>query len=64
MKLKDFHMKVLQGHMKYGHIIICRVGLYLFFIDNSSGFGDYVLVHSTAQNEPRDDDWRDKINIR
>ncbi|KXK54952.1 MAG: hypothetical protein UZ05_CHB002000751 [Chlorobi bacterium OLB5] len=39
-------------------------GAIFVFIDNSSGFGDYVLVHSTAQNEPRDDDWRDKINIR
>lgn len=39
-------------------------GVKFVFIDNSAGFGDFVLVHSTAQNEPRDEDWRDKINIR
>ncbi|HRJ85612.1 MAG: GWxTD domain-containing protein [Ignavibacteria bacterium] len=39
-------------------------GAVFVFIDNSSGFGDYILAHSTAQNEIRDDNWRDRINIR
>ncbi len=39
-------------------------GAIFVFVDNSTGFGDYVLVHSTAQNEIRDDNWKDKINIK
>ena len=39
-------------------------GAIFVFVDNSSGYGDYVLVHSTAQNETRDDNWKDKINIK
>jgi GWxTD domain-containing protein len=39
-------------------------GAVFVFIDNSSGYGDYVLAHSTAQNETRDDNWKDKINIK
>lgn len=39
-------------------------GVIFVFMDNSSGFGDYVQVHSTAQNEPSDENWREKINIR
>jgi GWxTD domain-containing protein len=39
-------------------------GAIFVFIDNSSGYGDYVLVHSTAQNEPRDDNWKDRLNIK
>ncbi len=39
-------------------------GAVFVFVDNSTGFGDYVLVHSTAQNEIRDDNWKDKINIK
>lgn len=39
-------------------------GIVFVFMDNSSGFGDYVQIHSTAQNEPSDDNWREKLNIR
>lgn len=39
-------------------------GAIFVFVDNSTGFGDYVLVHSTAQNEIRDDNWKEKINIK
>ncbi|HMQ79246.1 MAG TPA: GWxTD domain-containing protein [Ignavibacteria bacterium] len=39
-------------------------GVIFVFMDNSSGFGDYVQIHSTAQNEPSDDNWREKLNIR
>ncbi|NOS86706.1 MAG: GWxTD domain-containing protein [Ignavibacteria bacterium] len=39
-------------------------GVIFVFMDNSTGFGDYIQIHSTAQNEPSDSDWRDKINIR
>jgi len=39
-------------------------GAVFVFIDNSSGFGDYVLAHSTAQNEISDENWRERINIR
>jgi len=39
-------------------------GIIFVFIDMSAGFGDYVLVHSTAQNELRDDSWQDKLSIR
>jgi len=39
-------------------------GAIFVFIDNSSGFGDYVLAHSTAQNEISDENWRERINIR
>lgn len=39
-------------------------GAIFVFIDNSSGYGDYVLVHSTAQNEQRDDNWKEKLNIK
>ncbi|MEO8514473.1 MAG: GWxTD domain-containing protein, partial [Ignavibacteria bacterium] len=39
-------------------------GTIFVFIDNSSGYGDYVLVHSTAQNEQRDDNWRDRLSIK
>ncbi len=39
-------------------------GIIFVFIDNSSGYGDYILVHSTAQNEIRDDNWKDRINIK
>lgn len=39
-------------------------GVSFVFVDMSAGFGDYVLVHSTAQNELRDDNWREKLRIR
>ncbi len=39
-------------------------GAIFVFIDNSSGYGDYILAHSTAQNEQRDDNWKDRINIK
>lgn len=39
-------------------------GVTFVFIDMTAGFGDYVLVHSTAQNELRDDNWQDKLSIR
>ncbi len=39
-------------------------GAIFVFIDNSSGYGDYILVHSTAQNEQRDDNWKDRLNIK
>jgi GWxTD domain-containing protein len=39
-------------------------GAVFVFIDMSSGFGDYILVHSTAQNEIRDDAWQEKLSIR
>ncbi|MBE2219111.1 MAG: GWxTD domain-containing protein [Ignavibacteria bacterium] len=39
-------------------------GAIFVFIDNSSGYGDYILAHSTAQNEQRDDDWKERLNIR
>jgi GWxTD domain-containing protein len=39
-------------------------GVVFVFIDMSSGFGDYVMVHSTAQNELRDDNWQEKLRIR
>ena len=39
-------------------------GVIFVFIDNSTGFGDFILAHSTAQNEINDENWRDKITIR
>lgn len=39
-------------------------GVMFVFMDNSSGFGDYVQIHSTAQNEPSDPDWKERLNIR
>lgn len=39
-------------------------GVIFVFIDNSTGFGDFILAHSTAQNEISDENWRDKITIR
>ncbi len=39
-------------------------GAIFVFIDMSAGIGDYVLVHSTAQNEVRDDNWQDRLNIK
>lgn len=39
-------------------------GIVFVFIDMSAGFGDYVMVHSTAQNELRDDNWQEKLRIR
>ncbi len=39
-------------------------GIIFVFVDKSSGYGDYVLVHSTAQNEMYDDNWKEKINIK
>lgn len=39
-------------------------GVIFVFMDNSSGFGDFVQIHSTAQNEPSDENWREKLNIR
>ncbi|MCC6864635.1 MAG: GWxTD domain-containing protein [Ignavibacteria bacterium] len=38
-------------------------GVIFVFVDNSTGLGDYTLVHSTAQNEINDEFWKDKINI-
>jgi GWxTD domain-containing protein len=39
-------------------------GVIFVFIDMSAGYGDYVQVHSTAQNEMADYTWRDKLNVR
>lgn len=39
-------------------------GVIFVFMDNSTGFGDYVQIHSTAQNESNDENWKEKINIR
>jgi GWxTD domain-containing protein len=39
-------------------------GAIFVFVDQSSGVGNFELVHSTAQNEIRDDNWQDKLNIR
>ncbi len=39
-------------------------GIIFVFVDKSSGYGDFVLVHSTAQNEIFDDNWKEKINIK
>lgn len=39
-------------------------GIIFVFIDKSSGYGDYVLTHSTAQNEIYDDNWKDKLNMK
>ncbi len=39
-------------------------GAIFVFVDQSSGTGNFMLVHSTAQNEIRDDNWQDKLDIR
>jgi GWxTD domain-containing protein len=39
-------------------------GAIFVFMDNSAGNSDYILVHSTAQNEIRDDNWKDRLNIK
>lgn len=39
-------------------------GVEFDFIDISSGFADYILVNSTKINELRDDNWKDRLNIR
>ena len=39
-------------------------GAIFVFIDMSSGIGDYQLVHSTAQNEIRDDNWQSRLDIK
>ncbi|MFI5145080.1 MAG: GWxTD domain-containing protein [Ignavibacteria bacterium] len=38
-------------------------GVIFVFIDISNDGGDYVLTHSTAQNEVRNDNWQDKVRI-
>lgn len=38
-------------------------GVIFVFMDNSAGFGDFILIHSTAQNEYRDDNWKERLNI-
>ena len=35
-------------------------GVYFIFIDET-GFGDYRLVHSSAQGEPKDYNWEDRL---
>jgi len=35
-------------------------GVYFIFVDES-GYGNYRLIHSTAQGEPRDYNWEDRI---
>jgi GWxTD domain-containing protein len=39
-------------------------GAQFVFVDQSSGVGNFVLVHSTVQNEIRNDSWRDDLDIR
>ncbi len=39
-------------------------GAIFVFIDMSAGYGDYQLIHSTAQNEVRDEDWQEKLKLR
>lgn len=39
-------------------------GAIFVFIDMSAGYGDYQLVHSTAQNEIRDEEWQEKLKLR
>ncbi len=39
-------------------------GVIFVFIDISNQSGDYILVHSTARNELRDDDWQRRLNIK
>lgn len=39
-------------------------GIIFVFIDISNQSGDYVLVHSTARNELRDDDWQRRLTIK
>lgn len=43
---------------------VVQGGITFIFIDMSAGYGDYILVHSTAQNEIRDDQWQEKLSIK
>jgi GWxTD domain-containing protein len=43
---------------------VLQGGVQFVFVDMSAGYGDYVMVHSTAQNELRDENWREKLSIR
>lgn len=46
---------------KYDYI---QGGVIFVFIDLSNESGNYILVHSTARNELRDDDWQRRLNVR
>lgn len=35
----------------------------IFVFADQSGFSDYILVHSTHQNELHDDNWQDKVTV-
>jgi GWxTD domain-containing protein len=39
-------------------------GVDFVFVDTGNATGDYSLVHSTARNELRDDNWQRKLKIR
>jgi GWxTD domain-containing protein len=39
-------------------------GVIFIFIDESAGYGNYILVHSNARNEINNENWREKLNIK
>jgi GWxTD domain-containing protein len=39
-------------------------GVIFVFVDMSAGYGNFELVHSTAQNEIHNDNWKDKLNVK
>jgi GWxTD domain-containing protein len=39
-------------------------GTVFVFVDLSNNDGNYVLVHSTARGELRDDEWRNRLDVR
>ena len=43
---------------------ILQGGAIFVFIDMSAGYGDYTLIHSTAQNEVRDIEWQYRLRVR
>ncbi len=45
------------------HYNAIQGGVIFVFIDISNDGGEYVLEHSTAQNEVRNDNWQDKIKL-
>jgi GWxTD domain-containing protein len=43
---------------------VLQGGVEFVFIDMSAGYGDFIMVHSTAQNEIDDRFWRDKLSVK
>ena len=39
-------------------------GVEFVFVDLSNAMNDYGLVHSTARNELRDDNWKNRLRIK